>query len=203
MPPATTATARLLIIDDHPLFVAGLRAALQDSFTLHEAPSLAAALLVLQAQPDIDIALIDLRLPDTRHLEALHELGQRFAQVARVAMSGQDDPALPALTRAAGASGFVHKSRDAHALADSLRRVLDGGTAFEDTAAQAARDLSPRELEVLAMLVRGQSNKEIARLLGITERTVKAHVHAAFESLGARNRTEAARLATQRGLVAA
>lgn len=203
MPPAATTTARLLIIDDHPLFVAGLRAVLQDSFALYEAPTLAAALRLLQVQPDMDIALIDLRLPDTRHLEALHELGRRFPQVSRVVMSGQDDPALPALTRAAGASGFVHKSRDAQVLADSLRRVLAGGTAFDAPAGEPANDLSPRELEVLAMLVRGQSNKEIARLLGITERTVKAHVHAAFESLGARNRTEAARLATQRGLVAA
>lgn len=111
--------------------------------------------------------------------------------------------------RAAGASGFVHKSADIHSLSDSLMRVLDGALVFDTSASPppespAQRDpnvLSLRELEVLALVSRGLPNKEIAAMLKITERTVKAHLKAVFVALGAKSRTEAAYIANRNGLI--
>lgn len=196
-------TATLLIVDDHPLYLAGLRVTLRHRFRVLSAASLQEALASLTANPEVDLILVDLHLPDASGVDAVLALGQRFPQVARVAMSGLATAGLPESSRQAGASGFIHKSLDADALADALDGILAGSVYFPAAQAQAPGPhlLSPREQEVLRMVATGQTNKEIARALAITERTVKAHVRAAFDALGAHTRTEAVRLAQACGLL--
>ncbi len=183
--PAADTKPLLLIVDDHPIYRYGLARALAGRFDLIEANSLGEALGALRGNARVALALVDLRLPDTHGMEALHALTRECGDVPRVDITGDDDPALPARARAAGASGFLHKSLTVDFVAAALLRVLDGGTAFAAAPATAAAapgaspDLSLRELEVLAMVERGMTNKQIASRLAITERTVKAHIAAA------------------------
>jgi DNA-binding NarL/FixJ family response regulator len=187
---------QILIVDDHPLYLAGLQVALSPAFRLQPAESLGDALAVLGRAPGIDLVLVDLHLRDASGTEGLRVLGQSHPNLPRVAMSGLDDTGLPQLCRQAGASGFLPKAMGACAMRQALECVLAGEVWFPcDAATTPAGRLSPRENEVLARLATGQTNKEIARALDITERTVKAHVRAIFDALGARTRTEAVRLA--------
>ena len=198
----------LLVIDDHPLYRVGVIRMLSDAFSVIEAESITSAVSLLQQHPHTALVLLDLRLPDTRGLSGLEILASRFREIPRVVISGDDDPALPARVRAAGASGFVHKNADIQSLSEALKRVLDGHLVFDKPAGMftpGARaheaGLSLREIEVLTLASRGLSNKEIAARLDISERTVKAHLNAAFVALGAKSRTEAAYIASRKGLI--
>ena len=212
----------LLVVDDHPLYRYGLTRALATSFDLIEAESIQSAVDALTRHSLVALVLLDLRLPDAVGLSGLEVLTRQFRDVPRVALSGDDDPALPDRVRAAGASGFVHKSVGIQSLVGALLGVLAGESVFLSAPTRSVRparpssvgdsgararstlstaDLSLRELEVLSMASRGLTNKEIGNRLTITERTVKAHLSAAFIFLGAKTRTEAAFLASQLGLL--
>jgi DNA-binding NarL/FixJ family response regulator len=195
----------LLVVDDHPLYRYGLTQALAADFSTIEADSVMAAKRQIDAAPQLALVLVDLRLPDSKGLDALSQLGKHAPDLPRVAISGDEDPSLPGRVQDAGASGFVHKSANPQELANALKEVLAGEVVFRPIATDGVAPkrtglLSLRETEVLAMATRGLTNKQIARLLAITERTVKAHLGAAFRHLGAKTRTEAAFKATERGL---
>ena len=207
----------LLVVDDHPLYRYGLTRALAMSFDLIEAESIQSAVDALTRHSLVALVLLDLRLPDAVGLSGLEVLTRQFRDVPRVALSGDDDPVLPDRVRAAGASGFVHKSVGIASLVGALHAVLAGESVFLAAPARVGAaskgsaltqrttgtaDLSLRELEVLTMASRGLTNKAIGNRLTITERTVKAHLSAAFTALGAKTRTEAAFLASQRNLLA-
>lgn len=192
----------LLVVDDHPLFRAGVHRALSELFSVMEADSLRAALVLLASHPQVSLVLLDLRLPDTQGLTGLETLAAHHGDIPRVVISGDDDPTLASRVRAAGASGFIHKSADMRALCASLTQVLEGHMVFEAATEKPRGDaLSMRELEVLTLVSRGLQNREIAMQLNISERTVKAHLKAAFDALGARTRTEAAYVAVRSGLI--
>jgi DNA-binding NarL/FixJ family response regulator len=149
----------------------------------------------LDASPDIDLVLIDLRLPGMDGLAALAIYGERHPGVPRVLISGEDDERLVHKAFDAGASGFIPKSLPMDAVAAAIRQVLDGGV-FVPTAsplppAAAGSALTLRQLEVLRLLGEGYTNKEIAQSLEITERTARAHVAAILQSLEVDNRTHA------------
>lgn len=206
----------LLLVDDHPLFGVGFAHALAGAApgtTVHTALTLAAGLQAAAHMPDLDLVLIDYRLGEGNGLEGLRQFGARLPWVARVLISGDEDPAVVAAARAAGASGFLGKSQPLEAMRAALETVAAGGTAFGTAAPPPRPQAMPtvrapgapwptaRQMEVLALLVQGQQNKRIAAELGIAERTVKLHVTALLESTGARNRTQLALLARERGLL--
>jgi two-component system nitrate/nitrite response regulator NarL len=195
-----------LIVDDHPLYREGLIGALRarlGGFSVSGAGTAEEGLALLEAHPDIELVLIDLRLPGMDGFAALRLYGERFPAVARVVVSGSDDAALVQRAFAAGASGFIPKSLAVEAVAAAIRRVMQGELYVpqigEPVAAAAASpaSLTLRQLEVLRLLGEGYTNKEIARALDITERTAKAHIAAIFAALNADNRTQAV-LAAQR-----
>lgn len=196
-----------LIVDDHPLYregmISALRARLAD-LAIFGANSAEEGLDLLERHPEIDVVLIDVRLPGMDGFAALTLYGERFPTVARLVVSGDEDPALVRRAFAAGASGFIPKSLAVDDVAAAIRRVLDGEMFVPpETPAASARGagrdgtLTLRQIEVLRLLGEGYTNKEIARALDITERTAKAHVAAIFEALDADNRTQAV-LAAQR-----
>jgi DNA-binding NarL/FixJ family response regulator len=195
---------KLLLIDDHPLFSVGFAHALSQVASGVEvltAPTIQDGLDRAAAWPGLDIVLIDYRLGDTDGLAGLRRFGERFPMVARVLISGDEDPALAQRARAAGASGFLGKSASIPALLAALQRVAHGDVVFDDAALRIRAGATARQMEVLTLVAQGQPNKRIALELGIAERTVKLHVTALLETLGARNRTHLLVRAREQGLL--
>lgn len=198
----------VLLVDDHPLYRVGFAHALvqaEDDIAVRTAATVGEGLAAAAAWPELDLVLIDYRLTDTDGLAGLWHFGLRFPLVARVLMSGQEDPALAARAREAGASGFFGKSMHKDGLLQALHRVADGGEYFAVAGAQPACAAAPgptaRQMEVLALLAHGLQNKHIAAVLGIAERTVKLHVTALLDTLQASNRTHLLVRARERGLL--
>lgn len=196
----------ILLVDDHTLFREGLALALAQRVpgvavaavaTLDEAQA-----WLQRAGADVDLVLIDYRLPGTDGLKGAAGLRAAFPQTACALMSGADDPALPERARAAGLAGYFHKSFDLQRLLDGLRQLAAGETCFpsgfvplEPAAPDALRELTERQREVLGMVAAGATNKEIALAMGIAPHTVKNHLAQIFERLGAANRAQAAAMA--------
>ena len=210
---------RILVVDDHTLFRRGLMALLAreadfeivgDAGDAGEAQRRAQAL-----QPDL--ILLDNHLPGVNGVDALPAL-REAAPAARVLMLtvSEDEQDLAAALRA-GACGYLLKTMDGDALAAAIRRAMRGESviademsgkllaAFRAPAAPAApasplASLSPRELDILRGIARGESNKQIARALGIAETTVKIHVQHVLRKLDVASRVQAAVLASGHGL---
>lgn len=200
----------VLLVDDHPLYRVGFAHALAQAdagITVRTAATLGEGLAAATAWTALDLVLIDYCLGDTDGLAGLWHFGRRFPQVARVLMSGQEDPALAARAREAGARGFFGKSMHRDGLLCALHRVAQGGEHFalaegEGTSGtRAAAGPTARQMEVLKLLSHGLQNKHIAAVLGIAERTVKLHVTALLDALQASNRTHLLVRARERGLL--
>lgn len=205
---------KLLLIDDHALFREGVAALVEQRLPgvqLQLAGDLNAARAVLAAHPDCTLALLDLALPDSRGLEGIERLREIAPSLPIVVLSADDRPetVLGAIDR--GAAGFIPKSADSAAFAAALREVLDGrvhlprqallgadgATSIDDA---ETLGFSPRQVDVLRLLVEGRSNKLIMRELDLSESTVKTHLQAIFRRLGVNSRTQAVVAAARLGL---
>jgi two-component system, NarL family, nitrate/nitrite response regulator NarL len=207
VPPTSLPSARLLIVEDHPLYRDGLLGMLQRS-----APQLQCrladrgeqALAVLRAHPDIDLVLADQNLPGQNlpgyvdGMALLAQVGQEFPTAARVLISGSDDPHLPLQAQRAGLMGYLPKALEPMLWMNALSRILVGDPWFPPSAVQEPGP-SERQAVILQRLAAGCGNKEIARELGITERTVKYHLAEVYGRLNAANRAEAVARASARG----
>ncbi len=200
---------KLLLVDDHPLFGVGFAHALSHAgagVEVRTAATINEGLAQALAWPALEIVLLDYRLGADDGIAGLRLFGARFPLVARVLISGDEDPALAARARSAGASGFLGKSMTLDAVLAALMRVAGGELAFTQATGHAASmpcGLWPtaRQMEVLVLVAKGHQNKRIANELGIAERTVKMHVTALLDLLGAHNRTHLLVLAGEQGLV--
>ena len=199
---------RILIADDHPMFRAALIQALRElvpDANLIEAGSLDAVHTWLEASPDTDLLLLDLHMPGSHGLAGLASVRCRHAAVAVAMISANDDPDVIARAIEFGAQAFIPKSATPAEMASALRAVFAceiwvprSMQMRAPSVAEIDRDLSrrlgsltPQQFRVLELVALGRLNKQIADSLGIQERTVKAHLQAIFEKLGARNRTQA------------
>lgn len=200
----------LLLIDDHPMFGIGFvhalthqRAGTDARAVLH----LEQGLELARRWSELDVVLIDYRLAGDDGLAGLRRFGAQHPLVARVLISGQEDRSLMVQARATGAAGFLGKSLPIADILAALEKVVAGGEHFQppDPApphtGTAAQGPTARQLEVLLLIAQGQQNKQIADELGIAERTVKLHVTALLDALGARNRTHLLVRARESGLV--
>ena len=200
----------LLIADDHPLFRAALKQAAAEAvadLAVHEAASLDAVLATLEAEPDIDLVLLDLHMPGNHGLAGLAAVRAQYPGVAVVVVSANDDPRVIRRALDHGAAGYMPKSTGLEELRDAIRSVLaceqwlpaalrgavQRAESSPHDSALAARlaSLSPQQFRVLALVAEGLLNKQIADRLDVQERTVKAHLSAIFDRLGVRNRTQA------------
>jgi DNA-binding NarL/FixJ family response regulator len=201
---------RILIVDDHPLFRLALAQALRGvvpEAVLSEADSLEAARAALAREPDMDLALLDLHMPDSHGLMGLASLRAQYPAVAVVMISAHDDPSVIRRALDFGAAGFLSKRADLPALEQGLRAVLAceeyvppelreavaraTSAARDDELAARLNSLTPQQFRVLQRVAEGWLNKQIAAELDFTERTAKAHMSAIFEKLNVRNRTQA------------
>jgi two-component system, NarL family, nitrate/nitrite response regulator NarL len=201
---------KILIVDDHPLFRAGFHAVLQQSALdagVLSVSSVPEALQILEQDPDVGLVLLDIHLRGDDGFSALKVIGARFPTTACIMISGDEQEGIAHRAISSGASGFIPKSFTADDMIAAIRKVLAGeifSTGAETPpVATPGSELTLRQLEVISMLGRGFSNKEIARQLDVAERTVKAHVSAVFEALQVRNRTQAVLAAQSRGYLTA
>ena len=202
---------KILIVDDHPLFRAGFHAVLEQSDLDSEVlsvSSVAEALQILKRDGDVGLVLLDIHLRGEDGFNALKVIGEKFPTTACIMISGDEQEGVAPRVIASGASGFIPKSFTADEMIAAIRQVLNGDVFVPSPAQQTSPPsdgtaLTLRQLEVISMLGRGFSNKEIARALDVAERTVKAHVSAVFEALNVRNRTQAVLVAQRRGYLPA
>jgi len=203
---------RVLVVDDHPVVRQGLIAILQfepDIELVGEAADGREAVrLILERRPDV--VLLDLRLPELSGVEVMRAVRPQAPEVRFLVLTTYDTEMYIAPALAAGARGYLLKDAAPDELVRGVRAVMEGRAALEPSVAARLLDrmaepeggeLSEREREVLALLVRGASNKGIAHQLGLSENTVKAHVAHIFNKLGVQSRAEAVAVALQRGLV--
>jgi len=200
----------LLIADDHPLFRAALRQAAADAvdaLQVREADSLESVLAALEAEPGIDLVLLDLHMPGNHGLAGLAAIRAQYPGVAVIVVSANDDPRVVRRALDHGAAGYLPKSAGLDELRDAIRSVMaceqwlpaslraavTRAQSSADDSALAARlaSLSPQQFRVLVLVAEGLLNKQIADRLDVQERTVKAHLSAIFDRLGVRNRTQA------------
>ncbi len=206
--------SKILIVDDHALVreaMAQSLARLQPGLVCVEASSARQALACLEADADLDLAVIDLMLPDMNGFSLLAVLGKRFPDVPAVVVSAIDDEASVQRAIKAGASGYVCKSSSSQVLLQALRVVLDGGVYLPEArsvgqpAKRARLSVSERygltaaQGRVLELLGAGKSNRDIADLLGVSEGTVKVHVTAIFRALGVSSRAQALVIISRHG----
>jgi DNA-binding NarL/FixJ family response regulator len=207
---------RVLLVDDHAVVRAGLRLFLADQADLEvvgEAGDGASA--VAQAQELVpDVVLMDLRMPVLDGIEATRQIRAALPQTAVVVLTTYTDSANVGQAIAAGAIGYVPKDVPPPELAATIREAAHGvlhlapvvqRTLLQAIAAPRRAELDPRELtererEVLVLLAEGRSNKEIARQLHVSSRTVQGHVGHVLGKLGMVSRTQAAIYATRHGL---
>jgi len=193
---------KIIVVDDHPIVREGLVTALarREDFTI--AGAFASAEELLASRIDADVVLLDLELPGMSGVDAVSKIDAAVLVLTAYANDEQIDAVLRA-----GARGYLLKGAALNEIERAIRTVARGETYIDPRVASRlvalsrAPRLSAREREVLALLADGKSNKEIAAALKITERTVKFHVTAIFNKLGAENRAQAVTIAHQRGLV--
>lgn len=201
---------KVLLVDDHPVVRQGLRTFLdvQEDITVVGEAADGASGVAAAEELRPDVVLLDLRMPGSDGLSALHGLREHGNPAKVLVITSFTEPAavLPAVR--AGAAGYVYKDVDPPALAAAIRSVHAGHVLLHpDVVRQLAASesvpsrLTPREREVLALVARGRSNREIARGLSLSEKTVKTHVSAILTKLGVQDRTQAALQAVRSGLV--
>ena len=189
-----------LIADDHPMVRDALASALGHAFpgsALSMAGTLHQAQIGLEQAPATDALLLDLDMPGMDGLTGLALLRSSHPTVPIIVVSAARESAVVRRAYELGASAYIDKSASLEEIARIVRAVLDGeifappDAGPADSFAQRAALLTPQQWRVLALMVQGDQNKQIAHKLGVGEATVKAHVTVILRKLGVRSRTQA------------
>jgi two-component system, NarL family, nitrate/nitrite response regulator NarL len=202
---------KLLIVDDHAVVREGLAAVLAQSggATVLQAAGAAEALALVETHTDLDVALLDLAMPGMDGIAAIQEFSRRRPELPVIVLSSSEDPDDIRRALGLGALGYIPKSASAQTLLSAIAFVIGGNvyvppsilTSDAPTSNGSALRLTERQFDVLRLLCEGRSNKEIANLLVLSDKTVKTHVTAIFRSLNVVSRTQAAAAARKLGLL--
>lgn len=206
---------KILVIDDHALIRQAMQGVLKKvrrDARLLEAPNSAEAMQIIAKNPDIDLILLDLTLPDRDGFSVFVELRERYPAIAIVVLSAVQDPTNVRKALELGARGYIPKSAQGDVTLHALRLIMSGGTYVppeilargelseslsrlvppgQTRSPPANMGLTDRQLEVLALMMQGKNNKTICRMLDLAEPTVKNHVTAILRALKVTSRTEA------------
>ncbi len=205
---STQQKLRILLVDDHIVVRMGL------SYAIANQPDMEVVAqaedgeegIALYRQHRPDVVVLDLRMPKCSGLDVIGALRREFGLVRILVLSNYASGDEIAAALHAGATGFVGKEASLPVLLDAIRKVHIGEQVMpaetaRRLASRFASQLSPRELEVLALLGRGMSNKEIGAALNVVESTVKVHVTAILSKLGVADRTQAVLAGVRRGII--
>jgi two-component system NarL family response regulator len=200
---------RILLVDDHFVVRLGLASSLniEPGIEVVAEAECGAEVIELYSKHDPDLVLMDWRLPDATGGEVIQSLRHFYPDARVLVISAFESEEIVFQTARSGAIGYLPKSTRRPELIQAVMSAASGKSVFAPNIAAklVARlnhpELTPREIEVMAELVRGNSNKEIANHLSISENTVKLHISHIMQKLGAKDRTHAASIALQRGLV--
>jgi len=211
---------RVLIVDDHSLFIDAIRPIVEDlgGSEVAVATSGAAAIDLARANAP-DLALVDIGLPDRSGLSVAAEILSMFPDATVVALTGLEDVSLAREAAKIGLKGYLSKDVSLDQFRSSLRNILRGGSvqlfpgvgsararsdaAPKNTARMLSSHLTKRELEVLRLLVQGDSGGDIADALGISKNTVRTHIQSILTKLQVHSRLEAVAFATRNGITQA
>lgn len=215
---------KILIADDHPLIVEALSEKMAElGPDVQVTVAIDVASLYERVAESPDLALIDLVMPGAEGWAHVREVRRREPDLPIIILSGTEDPVLMRETLDGGVRGFIHKSCSPAVMLSAMRLVLAGGIYVPpmmlgvadggDDAGVESKTVEPpgnqpdlhtlrellteRQMDVLSLLWKGEPNKMISRILGISEGTVKVHLAAIFRALNARNRTEAVMMTAQ------
>jgi len=197
---------RILIVDDHQLFASGLELLLEGIANIDDSSvdvSIASSLKVIEEhaeQNEFDLILLDYYLPELSSVNLINKVKFLFPSSDVIVISSDDSSSAIYSAMSSGAVGFIPKSSSKEILISALKLILAGGTYFPAAAFDAIvseesekkLNLTKRQETVLKLAADGLQNKQIAAELDISEGTVKAHLHQAFQELGVSNRTQAA-----------
>ncbi|KPN62849.1 two component transcriptional regulator, LuxR family [Aliiroseovarius crassostreae] len=210
----------VLIVDDHHLIRAGAKNLLEGAFSgmrVEGTETVSDALAFLGAENTVDLVLLDVHLPDSDAIDGLIRLKQFDPSNAVALISGHTDYDLIRVALEAGADGFIPKSADPQVLIHAVslilegeiflpRSYLQGGMTAEtpvplDVSERPEQSLTPRQRDVFELMCKGLANKEIARLLDLSESTIKSHVSAIFKQIGTTSRLKTVANFRQEGAV--
>jgi len=202
---------KILVVDDHALIREGLRQVLKGLDTdveVLEAGSCARAFELALQQPELDLVLLDYHLPDMNGLEALDVFARQHPELPIIVLSGSVNPRVMQQVLNKGAAAFLTKSGMSDELLSVTRLVLAGGVhvpsdpslSWGDSVADLPTpQFTPRQVEVLHLLLDGFANKEIGRMLCLSDETVKNHVSSILRGFGVTTRTQAVLAANRHG----
>lgn len=207
---------KILLADDHPLFRDGVRPVLHKldyHVEVLEARDFPGAFEIARRVPDLELAILDLYMPGLAGVEGVRKFRDQFPAIPVVVVSGVGESDDIQRLLAHGVLGYLHKSSPSDLILGALRLVLAGGVYVPSTLLHPPQDtpsqgnallreagLTDRQIEVLAELATGRSNRQIAETLNVTEGTVKIHLASIFKTLGVNSRTEALLAAQKMGL---
>jgi DNA-binding NarL/FixJ family response regulator len=202
---------RVLIVDDHALIREALHAVLKQlkrEAIIFEASNSREAMRIVEEHPDISLILLDINLPDRDGFSVLRELRDRYAAIAIIILSSSDDQDTVRRAFKLGALGFIPKTTEREIMLNAIKLVFSGGIyipseILEETTCPRLTNklatcdslkglgLTDRQIEVLALLMKGRSNKVIAKTLNMAVPTVKNHITVVLKALSVTSRTEA------------
>ncbi|MEO8291682.1 MAG: response regulator transcription factor [Actinomycetota bacterium] len=209
---------RILIVDDHALVRRGMSYVVKEGFPdadVSEAGSAAAALVILRAEK-VDMALVDVRMPDLDGLDLLRTVKAEWPDIPVIMLSTYENAPYVKRALSDGASGYLLKDATPEDLSQAINVAMSGSgnvlsprviqNLFDDAESNSHNgrrsefSLTQRENDILGLLSEGRSNRDIAGNLFLSEKTVKAHLAAIFRKLGVTNRTQAAMAAVSMGV---
>jgi DNA-binding NarL/FixJ family response regulator len=216
---------QILLADDHPLFREGVKPILQKldaQVEVLEAVDYPSAYAISAQYSAMDLALMDLNMPGGTGIDGIAQFRRRFPDIPLIVLSAADQPDEVREVLAAGAMGYISKASAPAVIVSAIQLVIAGGVyAPPDLLSQRPAppppppvvpvhpaspsgprlsNLTERQLDVVRLIAKGMSNRQIAETLHLTEGTVKIHVTAVLRALDAANRTEAVLVAQKAGL---
>jgi len=204
---------QILIADDHALFRGGMQRLLLDALDssenelrVFEAEDLDGAITIAEQHPEIDLILMDLKMPGMEGMEGLKKICATAPATPVAMLSSCEEAAVVQSAIAAGAAGFIPKSTSCDIMRHALLLMMDGGIYLPPNLLMQAsnaigHELSEHQKHILTLLAQGHANKSIAFELDIAEGTVKQHIHIIYKKLAITSRTQALLKAQEMGLV--
>ena len=206
---------KILIADDHALFRDELASRLEEinpDIVLMQAPSFSQSLKIIEKEPDLDMMIVDLDMPDMHWEESIEQLRQKSKNINIVVISASEDMRKIQKIMTNGIKGYIPKRLEPKIMLKALKIIVEGGIYMPSAFAEnnytininsncRSKTLTNRQSQVLDLIAEGKSNKQIAYEMGVSEATVKLHINALLRSLKVNNRTQAVITAQKMGLI--